>query len=304
MSKKGSKGNGAQRPRLKGIFSSEELEIIHTILDQDPPIVELPVEVLNIDYAYQTRPRERIQNQIVNDFHRALCGVLIVSQRPDKTYWVADGATRVLGILQRKEKHRLVKCLIFETEGRKVEALLFAWFNSNRSKAPIKLETNLQAYNVAGTDGGFGKAIEDCGYQLVGGGKRHLRGPGYVKKAWDLDGDGTAVRKTLFAVKDAWKDNHTLHGYMMLGIARVYHYARKTVDDQVRRFLHRASPERINELVAKRWARSGGKARLHPDDKPRLIARVIAEEINRNPGKSGKIDLGKLETDYHAVSGA
>jgi hypothetical protein len=288
--------NGKDK-KTKPLFSAEEWQLLQHCLAQNPIISELPVEVLNIDYSYQTRPRDDMIYQIASQFCEPLLGVLKVSQRPDRTYWIADGATRALAILSRGEKHRLVRCEIYQTEGRQPEALLFAWLNSKRSKKPIKLETNLQAYNVAGTDRGFGKAVEKCGYVLVGGGKRHLHGPGYVKQAWDLDGDGTVMTKTLFAIKDAWKDKYKVYGYMVLGIARVYHYSRKTVDDQVRRVLQRKPPDEIMELVLRRYATAGGKARIHPDDKPRLISRVIVEQINRSPGKSGKIDITKLESD-------
>jgi hypothetical protein len=50
------------------------------------------------------------------------------------------------------------------------------------------------------------------------------------------------------------------------------------------------------DLVSRRWAKAGNKApRIHPDDKPKLISRVLADEINKNPGKSGRIDILKLD---------
>jgi hypothetical protein len=91
---------------------------------------------------------------------------------------------------------------------------------------------------------------------------------------------------------------------MVLGVARVYYYSRKTVDDQVRRVLQRSPPDRIMEWVVQRYARAGGTARIHPDDKPRLVASVIADQINNNPGKSGKIDISKLESETRIGAGA
>ena len=181
-------------------------------------------------------------------------------------------------------------------DGPKQEALLFAWFNSKRSKEPTKLETNLVAYGIAGTDHGFCKAVEDCGFAVGKGGKRRLRGISYAQKAWDLDGDGSAMRKSLFALKESWRDLYDIHGYMVLGVARLYHYSRKTIDEQVRRVLKRMPPNKIIDAVSRRWAKAGNKApRIHPDDKPELISRVIAEEINKNPGRTGKIDIVKLD---------
>jgi hypothetical protein len=290
------KKNGKDVRPPKGIFSADEMKLLKPILEQKPPIIDLPVSSLNVDMSYQDRPRKRIVDQVATNFSEALLGIFKVSQRPDGSYWVCDGESRRQGILCRGEKQRVVRCEVFETEGQKQEALLFAWFNSRRSKEPTKLETNLQAYSTAGTDHGFGRAVHECGFTLVRGGKHQLRGPGYALQAWDLDGDGTAMRKALFAVKEAWRDRYDIHGYMVLGISRLYHYSRKTIDDQVRRLLHRKSPDMIMELVQRRWAKAGAKgARIHPDDKPKLVSRVLADEINKNPGRSGKIDIEKLD---------
>jgi hypothetical protein len=297
--------NGSKKPRTgkakKGGFTPEEWAILAPILAQIPVIRELPVEILNIDMSYQDRPRERIVNQIATEFQEALLGVLKISQRPDGTYWVADGATRVLGILRRDEKHRLVRCEIFQTKGQQAEALLFAWSNSTRSKQPIKLGTNLQAYHVAGTDHGFGKLVEECGYRLTGKGINSLRGPGYVKEAWDLDGNGTVLRKTLYAVKEAWKGLYPIHGNMLLGIALVYVYPYRPVDEQVRRFLQRNPPSKIEEMITRRHVKSGIKTpRIHPGDRPPLIAALIVSEINKNPGRVGKIDFNRLQNAWSA----
>ena len=286
----------AKRERGKVMFTPEEMKILKPILDQNPPIVELSIDQLNVDMSYQNRPRERITNQIAAHFSEALLGILVVGQRPDGSYWICDGETRRQGILRRGEKQRVVRCLLFKTEGPKQEALLFAWLNSRRSKEPTKLETNLQAYGVAGTDHGFAKAIEECGFSLIAGGKRHLHGPSYVKAAWDLDGDGTAMRKALFALKDAWKDHYKIHGYMVLGVARLYHLTRKSIDEQLRRVLQRTPPDEIMDRVARRYSLAGGrKPRIHPDEKPKLVTRVLADLINKNPGKAGRIDLLKLD---------
>jgi len=288
------KPNGSEKPP-KEMFSPDERKMLKPILEQKPPIVELPVASLNVDLSYQDRPRERIVNQVATNFSEALLGVLIIAQRPDGSYWVCDGESRHQGILRRGEKQRVVHCQVFQTEGPKQEALLFAWFNSKRSKEPTKLANNLIAYGVAGVDRGFARAIEECGFTL-GKGRRQLRGPSYVQTAWSLDGDGTAMRKALYTLKDAWRENYQIHGYMVLGVARLYHHVPKSIDEQVRRILQRNSPEAIMDRVARRYASAGGKSpRIHPDDKPKLVERVIADLINRNPGSAGKIDLAKLD---------
>jgi len=288
------KANGKDE-RHREMFSPEEKKILRSILDQKPPIVDLPVAALNADMSYQERPRERIVNQVATNLSEALLNVLIIAQRPDSTYWVIDGESRRQGILRRGEKQRVVHCQVFQTEGQKQEALLFQWFNSNRSKQPIKLANSLIALGVAGVDRGFTKTIEECGFTL-GKGRRQLRGPGYVLQAWNLDGDGTAMKKALYTLKDAWRENYRIHGYMLLGVARLYHHVPKSIDEQVRRILQRNSPDAIMDRVARRYASAGGKSpRIHPDDKPKLVERVIADLINKNPGAAGKIDLAKLD---------
>lgn len=294
--------NGEHKPRpVKPIFNSDEIKLLKKILDQNPPVVELSVGVLNIDFSYQDRPRDRIAAQIINHFSPAFLGVLIIAQRPDGSYWVCDGATRVQGLVARDDKERLVHCQVFQTEGARQEALLFAFFNSKRSKEPTKLITNLQAYSVAGTDKGFGKAIEDCGFSLTRG-RRQLHGPSYVKQAWELDGDGTAMKKALFTLNYAWGDSYQVHGYMVLGVALLYHTQRRAIDEQVRRVLQRMPPDEIMDRATRRYAAAGAKRpRIHPDDKPKLVARVLADAINRNPGKAGKIDIDRLAAaDEHA----
>jgi hypothetical protein len=294
MSKKRSVANGKDKSRPpKPLFSAEEKKILDSILDQDPPVIELSISVLNVDLSYQDRPRDRIVNLVTTNFSQALLGIFSIGQRPDGSYWVCDGASRLQGLLNRGEKTRMVKCQVFQTTGPQQEALLFAYLNSRRSKEPTKLITNMQAYNVAGTDKGFGKAIAECGFTLTKG-KCQLRGPVYVRMAWDLDGEGIAMRKALFSVKDCWRDKYKVPGYLIFGIALLYHSQARPIDDQVRRILSKNAPVDIMDAIAKRYMKAGGPVRLHPHDQAKLTAHVLADMINKNPGKSGRIDIGRL----------
>jgi hypothetical protein len=299
------KPNGKAR-EPKPLFSPEEMKLIHGILDLTPDIIELTVAEINIDYSYQDRKRARIQREIATDLKPGLLGVLKISRRPDATYWAVDGATRVLGLSDRGEKVRKLRCEIYPMDGPKVEAVMFAWWNSRRSHTPTALENNFQAAYIAGTDGGFGKAIYDIGFDLIGGNKfRHLHGPGYVRTAWDLDGNGTVMKKALFSCKDAWRDKFSFPGYVTLGVALFYYKTRpKSVDEQLRRLLHRKSPDEILDAITKEWLKTGGKGRIHPDDKPRMIAAWIAHTINKNPGSAGKIDISRFKEEEPEGVGA
>lgn len=285
------KANGRNPPPL---FTAEEMKILTPILDQNPPIEELSIEVLKMDPEYQTRPRERMRQKIAFNYHQGLFGVLRVSRRPDGTYWVVDGWTRVLALLDRGEKHKRVPCQIFETEGQKPEALLFSYFNGRRSHQPTKLETNFQAESVAGTDHGFGRLIERCGFTLNGTSNRRVRGPAAWKSAWNLDGDGEVLQKALLSLNDGWGDKYKIPGYVVFGIALLYRANSKPIDFHVRHALKRTSPNDLNDRIAKAYIKAGGRANIRPDEKPEMIARALADIHNKNPGKAGKLDISKL----------
>jgi hypothetical protein len=284
------------KPNGKTLLTPEEEARVGHILRAKTQLVEIPIGSLNVDPDYQERKRRRIGDQIKRELYEGMLGVLKVSQRPDGTYWVIDGETRREAILNLEggDSQRLIRCELYQVPGPREESLLFAIFNSKRSHEPTNLSTNLQAYKVAETDHGFGKAIEECGYTFKG--KFAIRGPHYVEKAWDLDGDGTAVKKALWSM-GVWRQRgYPIYGYLIEGVARLHHTQRpRAVDDQVRRILQRLSPDELMEKVIRRYARSSeNRPRMHPDDKPKLVAKEIALEINKSPGKAGKIDLRKL----------
>ena len=145
---------------------------------------------------------------------------------------------------------------------------------------------------VAGVDRGFKKLIEQCGLTIP-----KLQGVGYYLRAFNLDDDGAALQKALYSIRDAWRDRFRIPGYMVLGVAFVYNrYSPKAMDEPVRRILKRYSPDNLWDLAVRRNVRVGGKApRIHPDERPGYIARVIVEAVNKNPGKLGKLDLAKLD---------
>ena len=292
--KSNGKGGNADS-RGKVVLSEDERKIIDPILSQTPPVVELPVAVLKIDWEYQTRPRKRIFDDITNNLKEGALGVLFVCERLDGSIYIGDGVTRVLAIIARGEKQRLMRCLKYKVDGgQKVEALLFAWWNSNKSKEPIRLETYYQARYVAGVDGGFGKLIEHCGFKLnASSGQQLLRGIGWVRKAFDLD-NGISLEKALFAVKTEWlPKKHKLFGFMVLGIAMIYYdWVGRSIDEQVRRKLEQHSPDDIWQEVVASMIKKGGKstkASIRPDEKPGLITGTITSMINTRPGKAEKI---------------
>jgi hypothetical protein len=289
------KPNGKAKA-LEDLFTPDEMKLVHEILDTIPELEEISISEIGIDYSYQDRKRERKQAEIATQLKPGLLGVLKISRRPDGSLWAVDGATRILGLRERGEKVRKLRCEVFPMAGPKVEAVMFAWWNSKRSHTPTALENNMQAAYIAGTDGGFGKAIKECGFDFLSSNKfRRLQGPGYVFKAWNLDGNGEVMKKSLYSCKDAWRDKFVCPGFMSYGVALFYWKTRpKRVDDQLRRLLHRKTPDEIMDAVTKEYLKAGGKGHIHPDHKPPLIAAWLAKEINKNPGSAGKIDMTKF----------
>lgn len=279
-------------------FTPEELALAQAYIDVEPQRIDIVVSDIKIDFSYQTRIRARIQANIKNNLHIGMLQTLKISRRPDGSLWAMDGATRVLGLKDRGEMNRKLHCEVWDTPGQEIEAVLFYIFHDKSSYEPMKIETRAQAQHVAGLDHGFVEAIEECGFSLIGGGRgRFIRGVTHMQETWDIDKSGTAMRKALFSIKDAWRDLHKITGYMVKGVALLYHLVDRRLDEQTRKVLRHLTPEDIDEMVKRRWARAGGKRLMHPAERPGIITQVIAEEINRRPGKGGKIDLVKLRKD-------
>jgi len=257
--------------------------------------MDLPLSKLNIDWSYQDRPRDTLVRQIAEQFQPVMLGTFIVSERPDGGYWVCDGATRKLGLEAAGQQDRVVRCQVIQTNGRKQEALLFKYYNNARKQVP--LANRLNAEGIAGVDRGLLKIVLKVGYKLVGSGKNTLKGIGFVKEAFDLD-EGVSVEKALFAIKETWKNStNRPDGNTILGIANVYYsQPQKRVDAQVRQVLKRLSPDTLDEKVRRAWG-GGPKvgSRIRPNDRPPFVAQVIGQEINRHPGKAGKIDMKRLD---------
>jgi hypothetical protein len=283
------------KKRRREQFTEEQLALARSYIDKEPGRMLLSVSDINVDMSYQTRFRQRIYDEIVECVHPGMLQTLKISKRPDGSFYAMDGATRVLALKERGDMNRKLHCEVWDTPGRDIEALMFYIFHDKASYEPMKIETRLQSLHVAGLDHGFIKAIEECGFSLIEGGRgKRIRGTTYMQQVWELD-IGDAMRKALFSIKDAWRDSYNIDGFMVLGIARLYHVYHRALDEQMRKALRRLSPEQIEELVKKRWIKGGGKRLMHPVERPPLISLVLVDEINRHPGKAGKLDPDKLK---------
>jgi hypothetical protein len=276
-------------------MTAQEKVILRSVLDQQVVFEEIPLDVLRIDMAYQDRPRKTLVNQIATQFSEVMFGNLVVSKRPDNSLYVVDGATRKLGLEAAGQSTRSVRCQVIATTGQKQEALLFKHYNCNRKIVP--LNNRLNAEGIAGINK-LRSVVMDCGFKLVGSGRYVLKGVGFLLKAHNLD-DGDSLKKTLRAFRNCWDGKkHRLDGQNVLAVAVVYYSQRFTPDEGVRKVLASFGPDEIerNTLNSFQHGRAKESARLHPADRWRFAADVIAREANRlTRGRDKrKIDITRL----------
>ena len=92
---------------------------------------------LRVDAIYADRSYQRVENSglsklIAVDFVEGLMLPLCVNCRPDGSYWVMDGQTRLKALkLMDTEK---VNCLVYELETVEREAQMFVGLNRNRKQ--------------------------------------------------------------------------------------------------------------------------------------------------------------------------
>lgn len=65
-----------------------------------PCIVELPLDEIHIDATYTTTFNPNVLRSMCDHLRPELLGILLVNRRTDGSYWVIDGATRVLVLRQ------------------------------------------------------------------------------------------------------------------------------------------------------------------------------------------------------------
>ena len=103
-----------------------------TVRNAPGEFLMIPKTELEVDSAYQ---RNRINQRRVDNLTRTwdwiACGCLVVALRDDNKWFVMDGQHRKLAADQRSDIHEL-PCLVFETTGRREEALGFLAINQCR----------------------------------------------------------------------------------------------------------------------------------------------------------------------------
>ena len=281
--------------KIKQQLTDEEKKVLKKILEQKPKYDDIAIHELNIDLSYQRRPREKMIKQIMGQFSPVLCMTIQVSRRPNGTLWVVNGATRIMALKQMGNLDYKVHCEIFNTEGAKQEALLFVHFDIHHVKVP--LATKLEAAGVAGVNE-ISRILASGGFNLGESNKNSMKGVSYIPDAYTFDG-GESLQKAVFSfASTSFLNGERPEGITFKGVAWLYfRYRPKPIDNEVRWFLNNQTQEDLNRLVLKLWSGGGKiKARLHPGDVPKLIAKAIVLKINaRRTKKSVKLDPSRLD---------
>jgi hypothetical protein len=297
-------GTEPGRRQGKPQLTEQEKEILDSVINQEAVYADLPLDQIQVDMSYQERPRETLVNQIATQFSEVMFGNLVISKRPDGSFWVVDGATRKFGLERGGHRARIVRCQIIRTSGPKQEALLFKHYNCNRKMVPIANRIN--AEGIAGVNPVRDIAI-GCGFLLIGpkSNKRVLKGQSFLAEAYDLDGTGEALRKALFAMKTCWPGVR-LNGGDVKAIAAVYHSQPRSCDDVVRKFLTNNGPEQLDGTAYEIWggARKKVKARLHPGDRWRFAGKGVLFVINKNIRRSeNRLDIRSFNNMFFRHAG-
>ena len=120
------------RPDKTPVIADKVTRYHWTIKNAPGQFLMVPKNELEIDHAYQ---RNNINRRRVDDLTRSwdwiACGCLVVALRDDNKWYVLDGQHRKLAADQRPDIKEL-PCLVFETSGRRDEALGFLAINQGR----------------------------------------------------------------------------------------------------------------------------------------------------------------------------
>jgi hypothetical protein len=103
------------------------------IANETPRLVSrvLPLELLQVDDAYQRGTPAHLVKNIVREFSMHAFDPILVGQRTDGSMWVVDGQTRLK--VARQLGHATIEGRVFESEGKQHEAEVFLIANTKRS---------------------------------------------------------------------------------------------------------------------------------------------------------------------------
>jgi len=273
-------------------FSEDEYDILRSLLSQKPVFMDIPLDQIHIDWSYQDRPREKLVAQIAAAFYPVMAGVPVLAQRPDGSLYCGDGVTRVTGMRRAGHERIVVHSQVVRVKDVGQEALLFKFLNCERKSVPPA--NRFQAAHVAGTDKGFGSLLEKTGFRLTGTGEHVIKGPSFLRQAFELD-EGESLQKALYSLKATW--GKRFDGTVVLGVAMLYNRTNEPIDDKLRKVLGRVGPAKLNEHVVKAWG--GGEklgSTLRACAKPAFITTVLAQLMNNATpkGKGKKLNIAAL----------
>ncbi len=276
--------------RVRSQLSKEEEAKIGPILDNYKSVLLRPSQ-MNIDWEYQERPRTLLKKQIATQFKKGLCHEFMVTQHPDGSYWVVDGATRKLGMEEGGRGEQDSPCRLFQTPGKQIDVLLFKHFNKNRMKVPVGNQVVIEG--VAEQDKGLYDTIKDMGFSpLSGSSFLHLKGISKHREAYNICQD--SYKKSMFTLKGEWGQKYgRWDGEIVKGLTLLYKSQLRSVDGLVRPWMKKHGPD---DIQAEMYKVLGVPKKLQPNEYPPLVAMGVAAAINRRR-KGNRIDIDALRRE-------
>lgn len=164
--------------------------------------MKLPISALQVD-KYQKKVREKVVNEIVENFNPAAVGVIHVSQREDGSLWITDGQHRARGLDILGFEY--VDCLVFTGLTREQEAAGF--LGHHTVSKPTKIEEhNGRVFAKDKTALEIERIVNSLGLRVVSGGaKNTIQSITALYNIYEKNGE-TTLRRVLTIIRDGFID--------------------------------------------------------------------------------------------------
>lgn len=210
----------------------------------------LPAKDLKIDPRYQRTINEAHVRKIARDFDPDAFGVLEVSERSDRTYWVMNGQHRHAAVMLLGWEEQLVPCVVHRGLTLEEEATIFYKPQTTaRSLSPAeRFRARIIASDPSATQ--IRDLVHQAGYEISNHAgsvnPRTINAIGaieFVAKAFGIDRLGPL----LSVIRDAWADtDEQPQGRTIRGLASFMYRYEGTYDrTRLIKVLKESKPKRI-----------------------------------------------------------
>jgi hypothetical protein len=211
-------------------------------------IITLKIEELQIDKHYQRHCiRQWLVDWIAAHFDPNALGFIFVARRTDGSLWVVDGQHRLLAVEKLGWTH--VDCEVFDSQGRRHEAVLFRERNGDRAKV-----SSLEMFK-AGVTGRDPEAVailatvEEQGYKIgkTGGGRddKMIECVGTLQSIYRAGGCDL-LRTVLRIINAAWPFRAGYKTECLAGLAHFIQHVVEYSEDRLIDKLKGEDPSRLS----------------------------------------------------------